>query len=221
MVINNYNNKKYIEITNDEIIFYKWYGKRRLKRSKIRAAFMNDEYKITILYGKAIRKFNVCNVNKNEKAILGKLIEIMNGEEIVFAIDRGGNNKNGLFILTYILAIEISNIYYNNWQKIFLVISAGIVIFLIDIYFKPYYSIFVYDYNKKYITLESVNSKKKKEFTLNKDKFKFEYSRECYSYKFKDNKGNNLLIPTNIIYPIYYKEKLAELNENTMYSCIK
>ena len=42
-----------------------------------------------------------------------------------------------------------------------------------------------------------------------------------YSYEFKDNKGNNLLIPTNIIYPIYYKEKLAELNENTMYSCIK
>ena len=57
MVINNYNNKKYVEITNNEIIFYKWYGKRRLKRNKIRVAFMNDEYKITILYGKAIRKF--------------------------------------------------------------------------------------------------------------------------------------------------------------------
>lgn len=27
MVINNYNNKKYVEITNNEIIFYKWYGK--------------------------------------------------------------------------------------------------------------------------------------------------------------------------------------------------
>ena len=46
MVINNNKNKKYIEITGENIIFYKWYGKKVLKREKIRAAYMDDNYVI-------------------------------------------------------------------------------------------------------------------------------------------------------------------------------
>lgn len=85
----------------------------------------------------------------------------------------------------------------------------------------PNYSIFLYDYNNKYITLESVNRNKKKEFHINRDKFKFKYNVDMYSYEFESNKVKKVVFPTNIIYPINYKEKLAELNENTMYCCIK
>lgn len=220
MVINNYNNKKYVEITNNEIIFYKWYGKRRLKRNKIRAAFMNDEYKITILYGKSIRKFNVCNVNKNEKVILEELIKLMNKEDLIFAVNRYNVCEEGFFGILIIQNI-ILNLGKNNhiWSYIGLFLLIGLLAILA--YLIPNYSIFLYDYNNKYIRLEAVNRNKKKEFHINRDKFRFKYNVNMYSYEFESNKVKKVVFPTNIIYPINYKEKLAELNENTMYCCIK
>ena len=62
MVINNNKNKKYIEINDENIIFYRWYGKRVLKREKIRAAYMDDNYVIRILYEKSIRRYNISNI---------------------------------------------------------------------------------------------------------------------------------------------------------------
>ena len=71
------------------------------------------------------------------------------------------------------------------------------------------------------VRLEAVNRNKKKEFHINRDKFRFKYNVNMYSYEFESNKVKKVVFPTNIIYPINYKEKLAELNENTMYCCIK
>ena len=59
MIINNHFDKKYIELTDDKIIFYRFFGKRTLKLKKIRAAYMDDNYIIKILYGKKVKQYYI------------------------------------------------------------------------------------------------------------------------------------------------------------------
>ena len=75
---------------------------------------MNDEYKITILYGKSIRKFNVCNVNKNEKVILEELIKLMNKEDLIFGCEMGVDFVAASFVRKASDILEVRNILNEN-----------------------------------------------------------------------------------------------------------
>ena len=84
MIINNHFDKKYIELTDDKIIFYRFFGKRTLELKKIRAAYMNDDYTIKILYGKKVKVCRFVNVKEGDKPLLRELIETLNKDKTVF-----------------------------------------------------------------------------------------------------------------------------------------
>ena len=86
MIINNHFDKKYIELTEDKIIFYRFFGKRTLELKKIRAAYMDDNYIIRILYGKTVRQYEIANIKEGDKNLLRELIETLNKDEkLVFS----------------------------------------------------------------------------------------------------------------------------------------
>ena len=68
-----------------------------------------------------------------------------------------------------------------------------------------YHKIFIYDCINNSIILER-NSKKVKEYFPNESKYKFEYNTSGDRYVFKANKSKAVMIPTNIIYPAYYRQ---------------
>ena len=206
MVINNNKNKKYIEITGENIIFYKWYGKKVLKREKIRAAYMDDNYVIRILYGKSIRRYNISNISGAHKVVLEKVLELMNEKNILFyrntKIDMGS-----IFLPVLILNIMQAN---NSSQMLLFIILLVLVLYIIVIF--PYYYIFIYDLNKDEIILEAPKSKKIKKFKIGVDEVGLEFNphKECYIFKYKWRKIQ--IVSSNIVYPKLYKSKIEELS---------
>lgn len=85
MIIHNYHNKKYIEIIDNKVIFYRFLHKITLDLNKIRAAYVDDNYMIKILYGKIIKIYQVANIRKQDKVLLKKFIEKINKENVIFS----------------------------------------------------------------------------------------------------------------------------------------
>lgn len=206
MLISNHFNKKYIEVTEDKIIFYRFFGKRTLELKKIRAAYMDDNYIIRILYGKKVKQYQVTNIKEGDKDLLRELIETLNKDEtLVFS-----SQYYPQWIWVFYMILPISNlieggsiVHYIFW--IFLLIFSATMIII-----GKYNKIFIYDCINNSIILER-NSKKVKEYFPNEGKYKFEYNTVDCRCVFKVAKSKSIIIPINIIYPGYYTEKLSEL----------
>ncbi|MBU3104924.1 hypothetical protein [Clostridium gasigenes] len=207
MVINNHFDKKYIELTEDKIIFYRFFGKRTLELKKIRAAYMDDNYIIRILYGKKVKQYYISNIKEGDKSLLGELIETLNKDEkLVFS--SGQYYPPWIWVFYMVLPIENlieggSIFHYIFW--IFLLI-VWITLLIFGIYNK----VFIYDYSNSSIRLEW-NSKRIKEYFPNGGNYKLEYNAVDYRYVFRAAKRMSIIIPINIMYPVYYREKLIEL----------
>jgi membrane protein insertase Oxa1/YidC/SpoIIIJ len=213
MLLHDYHNKKYIEIKDDKITFYRFLYKSTLNLDKVRAAYIDDDYFLRILYGKRIKIYKIANIKNSEKPLLYVLIEELNKEKILFS-------TNAYYVLSkwfwvIITSINIGNIIKSNiffepffWLIILIVIS--ITLFLV-----PYSSSnFIYDYKNNLIKLE-VAYGRTKEYAIGIDKINLIYKPVDKIYRLKVNKIESLLIKSNVIYPIDYKEKLHELYKIT------
>ncbi|MBU3087906.1 hypothetical protein KPL42_05295 [Clostridium gasigenes] len=207
MIINNHFDKKYIELTEDKIIFYRFFGKRTLELKKIRAAYMDDNYIIRILYGKTVRQYEIANIKEGDKNLLRELIETLNKDEkLVFS---SGQYYQTWGWVLYAM-IPISNLIDDGFKSDYIFYTGMLIFSITMIIIAKYYKIFIYDYINNSITLER-NSKKVKEYFANEDNYKFEYNTSGDRYVFKANKSKAVMIPTNIIYPAYYRQELSKL----------
>ena len=211
MVINNNKNKKYIEINDENIIFYRWYGKRVLKREKIRAAYMDDNYVIRILYGKSIRRYNICNISSEHKIILEKLLSLMNKENIVFYRDISGGCTDNLFLLYLVLNPVINPNIINSLLGLLISISL-LALFICRTVKLPYYNIFIYDLEKDEIRLESSTSKKIINLKIGIDNVSLSFNKQCGCYIFKYKWRKIQIVSSNIVYPKLYKSKMEEIS---------
>lgn len=210
MVILNYNNKKYIEITEDEVIFYRFYGKRRLKLDNIRACYMDDNYRIIILYNNGIRSYGIPNVKPDNKVALGILVDKLNKNQVVFSSQYVLNwwIWIGYFPIAFINIKQSHTILGVLFWIIYIVVIASIMGSYVG-----NNGIFIYDIEAKLIKV-GANEKKMKIYKVKEDNYYFDFKKENNAYFFKRNKKKNratIIIPRNVIYPIYYKEKLDEL----------
>ncbi|MBB6715011.1 hypothetical protein [Clostridium gasigenes] len=208
MIINNYFDKKYIELTEDKLIFYRFFGNQTLELKKIRGAYMDDKYNIKILYGKKVKSYRVVNISEGDKPLLKVLIEILNNDKTVFFSEN--QNLSPWIFGCYIVPMTINNLmdFKSIYSCIFwIIIAIGMII---SIYDATYYSNNIFIYNNNLIIVEN-RLGKNKEYYPNKDKYKFEYNISNYTYSFKPSKNKTIVIPSNITYPVYYKEKLVEL----------
>ena len=213
MVINNNKNKKYIEINDENIIFYRWYGKRVLKREKIRAAYMDDNYVIRILYGKSIRRYNICNISSEHKIILEKLLSLMNKENIVFYRDISGYGIENLLLLNLVLNPVINPNIINSLLGLLILIYISLSVLYIYITVKiPYYNIFIYDLEKDEIRLESSTSKKIINLKIGIDNVSLSFNKQCGCYIFKYKRIRIQIVSSNIVYPKLYKSKMEEIS---------
>lgn len=213
MVINNNKNKKYIEINDENIIFYRWYGKRVLKREKIRAAYMDDNYVIRILYGKSIRRYNICNISSEHKIILEKLLSLMNKENIVFYRDISGYGIENLLLLNLVLNPVINPNIINSLLGLLILIYISLSVLYIYITVKiPYYNIFIYDLEKDEIRLESSTSKKIINLKMGIDNVSLSFNKQCGCYIFKYKRIRIQIVSSNIVYPKLYKSKMEEIS---------
>ncbi|GAA0086322.1 hypothetical protein UT300007_27610 [Clostridium sp. CTA-7] len=215
MVIHDYHNKKYIEIKNDKIIFYRFLYKSTLNLNKVRAAYIDDDYFLRILYGKRIRIYKIANIKNDEKPLLNVLIEELNKEKILFSTNVCYMYPQWFWII--LISINIGNIIKSDninksniiFDPVFWLIVLTII--LIMLFLLPYSSSnFIYDYKNSLIKLEGI-AFKTKEYHLEKDKFNLIYKPVDKIYKLKVNKIDTVLIRSNIIYPIDYKDKLREV----------
>ncbi|MBB6623139.1 hypothetical protein H7E67_06845 [Clostridium gasigenes] len=207
MIINNHFDKKYIELTEDKIIFYRFLGKRTLELKKIRAAYMDDNYIIIILYGKTVRQYEVANIKERDKNLLRELIETLNKDEkLVFS---SGQYYQTWGWVLYAM-VPISNLIDGGSKGDYMFYTCILIFAVTMIIIAKYHKIFIYDSINNSIILER-NSKKVKEYFPNESKYKFEYNTSGDRYVFKANKSKAVMIPTNIIYPAYYRQKLRKL----------
>ena len=209
MIINNYHNKRYVETTDNEIIFYRWYGKKVLYKDKIRAAYMQDDYVVRILYGNAIRSYNICNIKNAEKIKLKEFIDSLNNENLIFS----AVNNADIRVATIGLAV----LFFSRSSSGNIIIAIGristIIGIVISIIQYPMYNMFIYDYKNKIITIESGITKKKKEIKeIGKDILNIKYDKSGqYIIKMK---FNSIILHNNIMYPINYLEAMKEVYEN-------
>lgn len=211
MVINNNKNKKYIEINDENIIFYRWYGKRVLKREKIRAAYMDDNYVIRILYGKSIRRYNICNISNEHKIILEKLLSLMNKENIVFYRDVSVGGAESTLLLYLVLSPVINPNIINSLLRLIIYISLSVLYIYITVKI-PYYNIFIYDLEKDEIRLESSTSKKIINLKMGIDNVSLSFNKQCGCYIFKYKRIRIQIVSSNIVYPKLYKSKMEEIS---------
>lgn len=215
MLILNYNNKKYIELTDDKIIFYRLFRKITLRLDNIRACYMDDNYILKILYGNSVKSFSINNVRNTDKVALSILVDKLNKDKMIFSSQYVGVEWAWICYIPFaFMNMKSSN---GTWEFIFWsiwLLFMGIVF----LYGRECSSVFIYDTNKKLIKVGS-NIKNEKIFNITDKNFSFNFKLESNSYEFKYrlektiNKINGkIIVPTNVIYPIYYKSTLRDLN---------
>lgn len=211
MIIYDYHNKKYIEIKDNKVIFYRFLHKRTLDLNKIRAAYIDDNYMIKILYGKSIRVYQVANIRKEDKVLLKQFIEKINKENVIFSSNNLLNIPVWISLFYIIICIKNLISGKSTYNYLFWMLMFVIFLFLGLIY--PWFSpIFIYDYKNNVIKIE----KKYRSATtcLTEDsKYKIKYKPIDNCYILKTNNMFKLNIYTNILYPINYKEKINNLYE--------
>ncbi|WP_411167574.1 hypothetical protein ACH36K_10480 [Clostridium sp. MB05] len=209
MIIHNYHNKKYIEIKDNKIIFYRFLYKSTLDLNKVRAAYIDDDYFLRILYGKRIRIYKIANIKNDEKPLLSVLAEELNKEKILFSTNVHYVYPRWFWII--LISINIGNMIKYNiiLEPVFWLIVLTVI--AITLFLFPYSSsTFIYDYKNNLIKLE-VGSSRTKKYHLEIDKPNLIYKPVDKIYKLKVNKIDTVLIRSNIIYPIDYKDKLREV----------
>jgi hypothetical protein len=89
MTINEYNNKPYIEITEDKVIFHRKLYKKEYLLSYIEGGFLRDDYTLKFLYKGKIVYYGIHNIHEDDKYLLDEFLMKSNG------------NKNSIFYSRY------------------------------------------------------------------------------------------------------------------------
>lgn len=207
MIINDGYGKKFIELTQDELIIYKKFLTYRYKRENIKTAYVDKYFSLIIVLKRGMRKFNVQKIHIEEKVLLDTLLTDLNVERNIFA------STSPYFGLSWFWGLLWIIFTIDNFRR-------GLIFFgLIDMliawcYIQSYVmsvrsTEFWYNVNTKQITLRKFYRTEK--FKVD-DNFICEYLT-TYSKVFRIKKKRSIEIGDNYLYPSYYTEELHKLCE--------
>lgn len=211
MVILKENGKKYIELTQENLIIYKGIIKNTFVLNEVRAVHMDENNILRILYKNRIQVFKLSNIKGEQKILLRELVERLNREDIVFFSN--GQIFPIIICATYFpMILNLLRGSRSILKYLFIILLALVNIAIITLSYDSK-KIFIYDYVKQVVKLER-GFASRKEWICKEDEYKISYNRVERNYKFKATKSREISIPTNIVYPVYYKSVLNELYEN-------
>ena len=211
MIIHDYHNKKYIEIKENKVIFYRFLYKSTLELNKVRAAYMDDNYMIKILYGRSIKAYQVANIRKEDKVLLKQFIEKINKENAIFSSNNLLNIP--LWIWLFYLILFSKNIILNKSIYNYLIWGSIFILFMFLGLIYPWFSpILIYDYKNNVVKIEKKYGSCITYLTED-SKYKIKYKPIDNCYIFKTNNMFKLNIYANVLYPASYKEKINNLYE--------
>ncbi|WP_322459546.1 hypothetical protein, partial [Clostridium perfringens] len=129
-----------------------------LDLNKVRAAYIDDDYFLRILYGKRIRIYKIANIKNDEKPLLSVLAEELNKEKILFSTNVHYVYPRWFWII--LISINIGNMIKYNiiLEPVFWLIVLTVI--AITLFLFPYSSsTFIYDYKNNLIKLEVGSSR--------------------------------------------------------------
>ena len=220
MIIRDYNKKKYVELTEDKIIFYRAFGSSKVYDLKdIKAAFLNDMYRLRIFVNNKVVSFNLSKVSEEDKDSLKEIINRLNKEGLVcyspYSYGVG-------FPWEKVLWIVICFINCVNFNNKFIFISALwmiLMFFWIVITIMEYdnYNDFIYNPKEGKIKIAGgIFGKNYLHVNLEED-FEFYYDDNKTRYIFKKGK-RKYIINEKVIAPYYYNNELEELQKKKLNS---
>lgn len=215
MIIHNYYEKIYIELTEDKLILYRRFSKKELNLKDIRASYLTDDYLLKLIYKDKLKSYIINNIRTDDRHKLEELLVELNSDRNVFyTLHSSSNEKFTALVWIFISASKsITRLIEKNGGAIF---WGMLLIFWIISFFKVYGNIAGLFYYVKEEEIEYGIGPKNKESKISiNDEFTFDYNSIHKEYLFKKGK-KKLKFPDNIIYPKYYKEELKKLSEKKM-----
>ena len=215
MVIHDHYGKIYIELTEDKIILYRKFSKKKFNLKDIKAAYLTDDYLLKFIYEEKLNSYIINNIRAEDKDMLEELLIQLNSDRNVFYTSySSGNEKFAAVIWIFISASNmIAKLIEKNWGAIF---WAMLLIFWIINFLKGYGNVGGLFYYVKEEEIEyGIGPKNKNNKFSIKDEFTFDYNSIYKEYLLKKGK-KKLKFPDNIIHPQYYKEKLRKLSKEKM-----
>lgn len=220
MIIRDYNKKKYVKLTEDKIIFYRAFSSSKVYDLKdIKAAFLNDMYRLRIFVNNKVVSFNLSKVSEEDKDSLKEIINRLNKEGLVCY----SPYSYGVGFPWYkVLWIVICFINCVNYKNKFIFISALwmiLMFFWIVITIMGYdnYNDFIYNPKEGKIKIAGgIFGKNYLHVNLEED-FEFYYDDNKTRYIFKKGK-RKYVINEKVIAPYYYNTELEELKKEKLNS---
>ena len=211
MEIRNHFDEVFIELNEKELILKKRFRTLKLDREYLQGAYLDNAYKMIILYKDKPINFSVVNVKEEGKIKIKELVDIINAKGNVFITKSIGDFSFiwwiGLLqniIKTIMLIIEnrgINEIVYNMiWGLIFLVLV---------IKSRMKYKTILYNLEDNMIEYYDWKLQKQKVSSSFKNK-KYSFKKSVIGYKFKA-KGTRKSLISVVEYPQLYTKKLEKL----------
>ena len=211
MEIRNHFDEVFIELNEKELILKKRFRRLKLDREYLQGAYLDNAYKMIILYKDKPINFSVVNVKEDGKIKIKELVDIINAKGNVFITKSIGDFSFiwwiGLLqniIKTIMLIIEnrgINEIVYNMiWGLIFLVLV---------IKSRMKYKTILYNLEDNMIEYYDWKLQKQKVSSSFKNK-KYSFKKSVIGYKFKA-KGTRKSLISVVEYPQLYTKKLEKL----------
>ncbi len=148
MLVVNQFNKKLIELKDNKVIIKRLFGDKELEVEKIHAVYLDEYYRLKILYEEKPLIFNMSNVKMSDEFKLHQIIDTLNKDNNIFI--NGQSNTLRYYSIFFILiniGIILRAIYLNHSaEKIGISISIFIMLMIIYYFSNPKYGSVIYNY---------------------------------------------------------------------------
>ncbi len=216
MEIRNHFDEVFIELNEKELILKKRFRTLKLDREYLQGAYLDNAYKMIILYKDKPINFSVVNVKEEGKIKIKELVDIINAKGNVFITKSIGDFSFIWWIIliqkiisSIILSIGNKDIVNDGideigYNMIWIIIS---LILVIKSSFK--YKTIIYNLDDNMIEYYDWKLQKQKVSSSFKNK-KYSFKKSVIGYKFKA-KGTRKSLISVVEYPQLYTKKLEKL----------
>ena len=211
MVINNHYSKVIIELTEKELILYKRFRTLRLDLESVQGAYLDNAYKIIILYKDKPINFSIVNVKEDEKVKIKELVDNINNKGNVFISKTIGDFSFiwWIILIQKIISSVMVIIGDKGADKIGYNMIWIIISLILVIKSGSKYKTIIYNLKENIIEYYDWKLQKKKVDSNFKDK-KYSFKKSVIGYKFKA-KGTRKSLISVVEYPELYIKKLEKL----------
>lgn len=211
IIIHNDLDRKFLELTEDELIIKQFLYRKRVKRSNIRSAYINEEFLNILTYDNKLIVVGSSFIKWSERENIKRIVDEVKKEDVIFNLNREFFPwwVTLIYCMPHLLNI-IDNWGEKNYLYWFLLIAM------------VFFSAIVHKENGRNKGVKYCISERKFIWENNKGKINKSYSLDSIElvknyeraskYKVKNKKGTFYFI-NKIDYPLSYKFALEELRD--------